>query len=172
MRRHSLVPEIQLQPPLKISELTHSRQKSLSNQYKTQAPAKSLSKLPFSLASSSLTLREEELNESRSSNTTWRTNTKQSKVVQTMKRFHLFNKSGQGAVSVPANSKEAQFFASVEPLIKGAVFEVEMQSRQFCSKKVYLSLNLMELHVGHSETLLLSKLLKTELTGQTLDLIK
>lgn len=46
-----------------------------------------------------------------------------------MKRLHLFNKSGQGSVSVPANSKEAQFFQSVEPLVKGSLFEVEMQSR-------------------------------------------
>ena len=75
-------------------------------------------------------------------------------------------------MSVPASSKEAQFFQAVEPLTKGSLFEVEMQSRQFCQKKVFLSLNLMELHVGNSETLLLSKLLKTELTGQTLDLIK
>lgn len=90
VRRHSVAQE---QPPLKLSELTHSRQKSLSAQYKTCAPAKSLSRLQLSLASSSLTLREEELNESRSSNTTWRTNTKP-QCVQAMKRLHLVNNSG------------------------------------------------------------------------------
>jgi hypothetical protein len=38
-------------------------------------------------------------------------------------------------------------------------------------RKVYLNLNLTELHVG-KEILLLEKLLKTELDGSTLDLIK
>lgn len=94
---------------------------------------KSVTALGMSQASSSLTLREEDLNESRSSTTTWRTATKTKPVdkkmthtVHAKKRFFMANKTGQGSVSVPAQSKEAQFFSTVEPLIQGQDFQVEM----------------------------------------------
>ena len=88
-----------------------------------------------------------------------------------MKRVLLSNKSGQGSVCVPAQSHDALFFARVEPLIKGASFEIEMQSGKFSQKRVYLGINLIELHVGQ-ETLLMDKLLKPELQGHTLELIR
>jgi len=99
-------------PPLKLSELqtsAHKRQKSQANAYKTaQHPLKSVTALGISQASSSLTLREEDLNESRSSTTTWRTATKTKPIdkkitdkVHAKKRFFLANKTGQGSVSVP-----------------------------------------------------------------------
>ena len=98
----------------------------------------------MSQASSSLTLREDELS---SSTTTQRTvnmsKQKGKTVVQTMKRMLLSNKSGQGSVCVPAQSHDALFFQKIEPLIKGASFEIEMQSGKFSNKRVYLGINLI-----------------------------
>ena len=85
-------------------------------------PLKSFTALGMSQGcSSSLTLREgEDLNDSRSSTTTWRTHIKRAPavsvlkskpaVVATRKRMYLTNKHGEGSISLPASSNEANFF--------------------------------------------------------------
>jgi hypothetical protein len=72
--------------------------------------SKSSSKLGMSLASSSLTLREDELNESRVSSSTFETQRKSKFVIQ---KLLLSNKFGSGQLNVPKNSKEAQFFTTI-----------------------------------------------------------
>ena len=129
--------------------------------------------------SSSLTLREqpEDLNDSRSTITTWRNTKPRSKEnklikVNTMRRLYLTNKSGEGSISLPAESNEATFFQLIKPLIEGAVFKVQLQSQKFDMRKVYLSLSLTEVTIGPNDTIQTHKLLKTEIPGETQELIK
>ena len=158
-------------PPLNLSDLAgggHSRQKSLGG-LRASLHNKSYSRLAAShVSNNNLTMREDDLTESRSSTSTFETQRRQK---YSMKRFLLSNKFGTGSVSVPKGSKEANFFSIIQPLITGSIFQVQILSKKYAQRRVCLDVLLNKLYVG-TESLLIESLDKTEINLKTLELIK